>query len=161
MEYFIDVQGRKQGPFTTEELKRMYFIRETLVWREGLKDWIQITELNELNFLSSRILPAEVRRITFDQAKIIFFVHLFFGFGFYYVDKSVKRKILYPVLAFYALIDAILGPGFGIEPFASDQFGLYSCIASLVICYGVGYPDVYIHWYRRNQNNSNRENLLN
>ena len=45
--YYTD--GRERfGPFTFEELRDKGLTRETLVWKEGLADWVPAVQLNEL-----------------------------------------------------------------------------------------------------------------
>ena len=86
-------------------------------------------------------------KLTLTEIVKIFFFHLFFGIGFFYVDKSAQRKYLYPTFGLYALLDIILGPILEIEPFKGD-FGGYTFLISLVVCYIIGYIDLYYHRYK-------------
>ncbi len=47
--WYIDLAGKKEGPFSLLELRRDERITpDTLVWREGLKKWMPIREVAEL-----------------------------------------------------------------------------------------------------------------
>lgn len=48
--YYTD--GKKRfGPFTIDELKDKQITPETLVWKEGLPDWVPATTLSDLQIL--------------------------------------------------------------------------------------------------------------
>lgn len=48
MEYYIVLNGVKEGPFTLEELKLKGVRETTLVWSSGLPDWVQANALPEV-----------------------------------------------------------------------------------------------------------------
>jgi hypothetical protein len=48
--------------------------------------------------------------------------HLLFGFGLFYVDKTIKRKWLYPIFILYTIFDIFMA-GQQIQPFLSADFG--------------------------------------
>lgn len=48
MEYYIVLNGVKEGPFTLEELKAKGVIESTLVWKNGLADWVKAGTLPEV-----------------------------------------------------------------------------------------------------------------
>ena len=48
MEYYIVLNGVKEGPFTLEELKLKGVRETTLVWSSGLPDWVQANTLPEV-----------------------------------------------------------------------------------------------------------------
>lgn len=51
-EWFILIKGKKEGPFTPEELKRDPRVTpDTLVWKKGFADWIPIRNVAELQDL--------------------------------------------------------------------------------------------------------------
>lgn len=150
MKYFISIKGKKQGPFTLEELKNKNIFNSTLVWKEGMKEWQQAKEIDELKEITLTPPPPLPKgKLYTDEIVKIFFIHLFFGVGFFYVDRTIQRKFLYPAFGFYALLDVILS-GLGIEPFAGD-FGPVTFVISLVVCYLIGYIDVYYHRYTMSQ----------
>ncbi len=148
MKYFISVKGKKQGPYNLEELRNLNLFNTTLVWKDGMQDWQQAKEIDELKEITLTLPPKLPKgKLSGDEIIKIFFIHLFFGLGFFYIDKTVKRKYLYPAFGLYALLDFILA-GLDIKPFKSDGFGLNTFIISLVVCYLFGYIDVYYHRYK-------------
>ncbi len=48
--YFIMQDGQRIGPITKDVLEKYYVSEETWVWRKGLKDWVQIKDLEELDY---------------------------------------------------------------------------------------------------------------
>lgn len=60
--YYTDGKERF-GPFSPEELKAKNITRETLVWTDGLSDWLpagNVTELQSLFTYSGTNLPPSV-----------------------------------------------------------------------------------------------------
>ena len=49
--YFMVIDGRQAGPFAREELKLHGIKPESMVWREGLDNWVPATALPELTDL--------------------------------------------------------------------------------------------------------------
>ena len=151
MKYFISIKGKKQGPYNFDELKELNLFNTTLVWKDGMQDWQQAKEIDELKDITLTPPPDLPKgKLSVDEIVKIFFIHLLFGMGFFYVDKTIQRKFLYPAFGLYALLDVILGPGLDIEPFAED-FGFVTFCISLVVCYLIGYIDVYYHRYKMSQ----------
>lgn len=149
MKYFISIKGKKQGPYSIEELKELNLFNTTLAWKEGMEEWLPAKEINELKEITLVPPPPLPKgKLSADEIVKIFFIHLFFGIGFFYIDNSVKRKYLYPLFGAYSLLCVILGPGLKIQPFASDDFGFTTFIISLIVCYLIGYIDVYYHRYK-------------
>lgn len=71
--YFIAINSKQQGPFSLEELKQQEINSNTLVWFEGLKDWVKVGEIEELQeiFISSPpALPSDKEKIYSVQAEI-------------------------------------------------------------------------------------------
>jgi hypothetical protein len=151
MKYFISIKGKKQGPYNLDELKKLNLFNTTLVWKDGMQDWQQAKEIDELKEITLTPPPELPKgKLSGDEIVKIFFIHLLFGVGFFYVDKTIQRKFLYPAFGLYALLDLILGPGLDIEPFKGD-FGGVTFVISLVLCYLIGYVDVYYHRYKMSQ----------
>lgn len=49
--YYIDSASKQTGPVDINELKKAGITRKTLVWKEGLKDWVKAGSLAELSVL--------------------------------------------------------------------------------------------------------------
>ncbi len=51
-EWFIQIEGKQEGPFSFEELKRDRRITpDTLVWKAGFSNWLPIRKVAELRDL--------------------------------------------------------------------------------------------------------------
>lgn len=50
-QYYCYLNGEQRGPMPVEELKALNIKRETLVWREGLENWVSAGALSELSVL--------------------------------------------------------------------------------------------------------------
>ena len=48
MQYYYAKNEEKIGPLSLDELKKVDIKDDTLVWHEGLKDWVKAEELKEL-----------------------------------------------------------------------------------------------------------------
>jgi hypothetical protein len=60
--YFYSKNNQQEGPFTFEEIKTKEIQKTTLVWKEGMKEWVsadKIEELKELFFKFPPPLPNE------------------------------------------------------------------------------------------------------
>ena len=58
MEYYIyDENGKRIGPIQGSDLKNYDITSDTLIWREGLNDWVTLSELPELKSLKSKVPP--------------------------------------------------------------------------------------------------------
>jgi tetratricopeptide (TPR) repeat protein len=63
--YFYSENDEQLGPFTLDELKEKYIKKSTLVWTEGLIDWITADKLDELkDFLISEPPPLPKKEIS-------------------------------------------------------------------------------------------------
>lgn len=56
-QYYIFINEEQLGPFNIEELKNKKISRETKVWFEGLENWKNATEIEELKPIFSSIPP--------------------------------------------------------------------------------------------------------
>ncbi|WP_075883236.1 DUF4339 domain-containing protein [Candidatus Protochlamydia sp. W-9] len=51
-EWYISINGFKEGPFSPGELKADVRVNpDTLVWKKGFKEWVQIRFIKELEFV--------------------------------------------------------------------------------------------------------------
>lgn len=57
MEYYILVNGGKQGPFSLEELYTKNISPSTMVWKTGLQDWVMAKDMPELTDLLANMPP--------------------------------------------------------------------------------------------------------
>lgn len=57
--YYIDNQGQQRGPFSQEQLLGQGVNRSTMVWREGLSQWIEACRLDEFQGFFPPEIPAE------------------------------------------------------------------------------------------------------
>lgn len=55
--FFLFIDGEQQGPFNLEELKTKKIDRDTKVWFEGLEDWNNAEEIEELKSIFVSIPP--------------------------------------------------------------------------------------------------------
>ena len=74
--------------------------------------------------------------------------HLFFGFGFRYLDKSVKRGRLYSFLGLYgwfSFFNIFIDLFSDLADFHNDDIGAISIIISWFIVYVIGYIDLSLY----------------
>lgn len=57
MQYYILLNGAKQGPFTLEELYKQNLSRQTMVWKTGMPDWVMAKDMPELADLIAQLPP--------------------------------------------------------------------------------------------------------
>ena len=50
-EYYIAISDKKEGPLSLNDLKTKKLTKDTLVWYDGLEDWVNASEVNELKDL--------------------------------------------------------------------------------------------------------------
>lgn len=55
--YYIFVQGEQQGPFSLSQLSQSGLQPSTMVWRQGLENWVEASSLPELNHLFQQSYP--------------------------------------------------------------------------------------------------------
>lgn len=55
--YHYSLEGKSLGPVTLEQLKGLSITKETLVWKEGLSQWVKAGELEELEVLFKTVPP--------------------------------------------------------------------------------------------------------
>ncbi|MDR1518470.1 MAG: CD225/dispanin family protein [Dysgonamonadaceae bacterium] len=51
--FYIDSEGKQKGTFSPESLKNEAIKRETLVWTQGMEQWVRADEVPELQFIFS------------------------------------------------------------------------------------------------------------
>jgi hypothetical protein len=55
--YFYSKNNQQEGPFTFEEIKTKEIHKTTLVWKEGMKEWVSADNLEELKELFFKLPP--------------------------------------------------------------------------------------------------------
>lgn len=50
-EYYIAISDNKEGPLSLDDLKVKKLTKDTLVWYDGLENWVKASEVNELKDL--------------------------------------------------------------------------------------------------------------
>lgn len=56
-QYYVAIDGEKQGPFSISELQKIDLNKKTLVWYSGLDDWVDAEEIDELTHLMNDVPP--------------------------------------------------------------------------------------------------------
>lgn len=56
--FYIDPEGKQKGTFSPEELRQVQIKRDTLVWTQGMEQWMRAGEVEELNALFTGASPA-------------------------------------------------------------------------------------------------------
>lgn len=49
--FYIDIDGKQKGTYTPEELRNEHIRKETLVWTQGMTQWMRADEVAELQSL--------------------------------------------------------------------------------------------------------------
>ena len=51
MKFFVILNNQQEGPYTIAQLAEMGISSETLVWKEGMKDWQPAWTISELRYI--------------------------------------------------------------------------------------------------------------
>jgi hypothetical protein len=68
--YFIVENGKQSKPLTFDQLKEKHIDENTLVWRKGLKDWIQAKYLHEIKNILIFMPPPFNQNVEFTEKEI-------------------------------------------------------------------------------------------
>jgi hypothetical protein len=60
MNYFYIENNEQKGPFNLEELQKLSINQKTLIWHEGLEDWIEAQNSNDLESLFNKTMPPKI-----------------------------------------------------------------------------------------------------
>lgn len=86
---------------------------------------------------------------------MLFFVHLFFGFGMFYINPGNNRKWIYPILAIFAwfsFANVFVRAIPDMEEFQNKTLlGALTIMVAWFIVYGIGYFDVYRELYLKSK----------
>ena len=94
--YFIYVNHIQVGPLSLDELQEYKISRSSLIWHEGLSDWKEASELEELAFLIKSIPPEIPVKNNFERYDEI------------ELHNSESRKVWY----LYGVVGALVIIGF-------------------------------------------------
>ena len=80
--YYYIKDGEKIGPFSLKELKDKDIKKSTLVWKEGLDNWLKARKLEEVNELITtdppKVISQHLKQILFDHEYVnIEIIHFF------------------------------------------------------------------------------------
>ena len=59
MQYWINHNGVQSGPVELEAIKEMGLTSSAYVWREGMADWVKITQMPELQGMYEMVAQPE------------------------------------------------------------------------------------------------------
>lgn len=93
--YFYAINEDQNGPFSLDEILTKNLDKDTLVWHEGLADWVRLSEIPELNIKKEASIPPPIRvngSITRNKNSINFF----FSIAFIVVALIAIGFFLYP-----------------------------------------------------------------
>ena len=54
-EYYYIFNGKKVGPYSLSEIKEANLSQDTLVWREGLKEWTKFSDIRDFDQIESKV----------------------------------------------------------------------------------------------------------
>ena len=120
-DYFLNVKGQQEGPFTLKELQERWRTRrgingDTLFWQQGMDEWIPLSTISDLLQTQSYNPHIAAGRMSApresDKRILPAFILWFFlgGFGAhrFYIGRPVSGFIL-PILTIIGLIGTFSG----------------------------------------------------
>lgn len=103
-QYFYLKNGQQIGPVSFEELKKLSICKDTLVWHEGLSDWTQAQNVDELKTLFVVAPPPIPNNIQSANEKV--------------TNKEVsKTKKSKPIVVFLFIVIILMVAGIAITEF--------------------------------------------
>lgn len=61
IDYYLAIQGKREGPFKSEQIEQKYghseITKNTLIWKKGMKTWMKIVEIDDFRHLFDENCP--------------------------------------------------------------------------------------------------------
>ena len=100
MQYYVLINGVKEGPFSVEELKSKGISRETMIWKSGQSQWLPMDQVPELHDLLNELPPEppttnRVMPKTWLVESILVTLFCCLPFGIVGIVNAVKVDTLY------------------------------------------------------------------
>jgi hypothetical protein len=114
--YFYAINKVQNGPFSLDEILTKNLDKDTLVWHQGLPDWVRLSQIPELNPTSNESLPPPIRVKENDNGKkkfqkilygIVILVLALIAGGIYLYPKWENEKKYEEALSVYMKKDSI------------------------------------------------------
>lgn len=110
MNYYYAKNEEKIGPLSLDELKKIELKKDTLVWHEGLDDWVKAEEVKELGVLfneeTKNNSPKDFKRkLTKNQIIILINVLLLYLF-FAFISLPISRYSYDPFANFNTFLNS-------------------------------------------------------
>lgn len=122
MNYYYAKNEEKTGPLSLDELKKVDLKKDTLIWYDGIDDWIKAEDVNELKDIfadkkshnDSKIIETEENKPTVKGQKVsknqkIILINIFISFVFYLIFID---PLYYPNRNPFFNLDTIVGAFF-------------------------------------------------
>jgi len=107
--YYYSENGLQFGPFTIEELAIKNLKKETLVWYEGLDDWVSACKVDELKSILASTPPSLPKTLKSDETKYKEETLKNSNYGYQKEYKAIIVGFLFGCIIFCPNID-ILSP---------------------------------------------------
>lgn len=110
--YYYAKNGERLGPFTLEEMQKKDIDNDTLVWYEGLEDWIKVSNDKELSTSIQKIPPplrksGGKKNISLSVTTIAIVAILILFGSFYFYPKWNNHKRFNAALNIFMSTDSI------------------------------------------------------
>jgi len=139
VQIFYESNGQKQGPIKIKDLKPSQLSKDTLVWKNGLSDWVRASKLEDLkdyfysqeNYLKNvpPPLPSKNKVVlneTYNTEGSITWFLLLLGIGFMIINVSLAVHINTKIDSYY-----VHSMYFDIEEWKNKMVILVSIVAVL------------------------------
>lgn len=110
--YYIHIDGEQKGPFSVDQLKELGITKETMVWAEGMENWVKAGDVEALNNVlkvvppplnpnppkekeqvhSPKKIPVKSKSIFSNRFAVIGILAILIIGGFYYVSEKERQE---------------------------------------------------------------------